>query len=286
MMKIGLLHSLVRKEEKLLIDAFAAINKVELVLFDNRQLMIDPNKPDPLGVEAMIGRSIQFFPSLQTIRYIEHFGIPCINSYHTAHICGSKYLSSLELAKCRIPQPEFRVAFSAETAIEAAKELEYPVVFKPVIGSWGRLLAKVNDPDGAEALVEHKIILGGFHHQIFYIQKYINKRGRDIRTFVVGDQCIAAIYRKSDHWITNTARGGQVFNCLVTSDINEISVKAAKAVKGEVIAIDLFETEDGYLVNEVNHTMEFKNSIQPTGIDIHRMIADYTVQVAKGKINV
>lgn len=286
MIKIGFLHSLIRREEKLLMNAFSALDGVELLLFDDRRLMIDPDKPDTFDVDVMIERSVQFFNSLLTIRYIEYLGIPCINSYFTAQICGNKYLSSLKLAECCIPQPEFRVAFSQEKIIEAAGLLGYPVVLKPVIGSWGRLLAKINDPEGAEAIIEHKNVLGGFHHQVFYLQKYIDKGGRDIRSFVVGNQCIAAIYRKADHWITNTARGGRVFNCPVTSEINDISVEAAKAVSGDIVAIDLFETDDGYLVNEVNHTMEFKNSIQPTGVDIPRIIADYTVQKAKGRSNV
>ncbi|MBN1270698.1 MAG: lysine biosynthesis protein LysX [Candidatus Aminicenantes bacterium] len=282
-MKIGFLHTLIRKEEKLLMEAFAAIADVELMLFDIRQLLINPVKPDPFNVGVILERSIPFYSSLQTIRYIEHLGIPCINSFHTSHICGSKYLTSLELAARHIPQPEFRLVFSLETALKAAEELGYPVVLKPVIGSWGRLLAKINDPEGIESIIEHKTTLGGFFHQVFYIQKYIAKKGGDIRSFVVGNQCIAAITRKSDHWITNTARGGRVDNCPVDPEINKISCAAAKAVKGEVAAIDLFETDDGYLVNEVNHTMEFRNSINPTGVDIPGMIADYTVKKARGE---
>ncbi|MCD6375172.1 MAG: RimK family alpha-L-glutamate ligase, partial [Caldisericaceae bacterium] len=124
-------------------------------------------------------------------------------------------------------------------------------------------------------------ILGSYHHSIFYIQKYVEKPGRDIRSFVVGDECIAAIYRSSEHWITNTARGGKATNCPVTAEIAEISLKAASAVGGGVVAIDLFETEDGLLVNEVNYTMEFKNSIDTTGVNIPAKIVDYVLQVAR-----
>lgn len=283
MISIGFLHSLIRKDEKLLMEAFASIKNVKMVLFDDRNLIIDPDRPDPFKVDIMIERSIQYFTSLQTIRYIEHLGIPCINSYHTAVVCGSKYLCSIELAEHHISQPNFRVAFSPETALKAVQELGFPVVMKPVIGSWGRLMAKMNDLEGAQAIIEHKSILGGFQHQVFYLQEYIEKKGRDIRTFVVGGNCIAAIYRQSDHWITNTARGGHVSICPVTQDIHAVSAAAAKAVKGEVVAIDLFETDDGYLVNEVNHTMEFKNSIAPTNVDIPKLIAEYVVQKAKGR---
>ena len=158
----------------------------------------------------------------------------------------------------------------------------YPVVIKPAVGSWGRLIAKINDRDAAEALLEHKTILGSYHHAIFYIQKYIPKKGRDIRSFVVGDQCIAAIYRTSDHWITNTARGGIPSNCPVTEEIAAISRQAAQAVGGGILAIDIFETDQGLLVNEVNYTMEFKNSIAPTGVNIPAKIAEYVISQAGG----
>jgi [lysine-biosynthesis-protein LysW]--L-2-aminoadipate ligase len=159
----------------------------------------------------------------------------------------------------------------------------YPVVLKPAVGSWGRLLAKVNDRDAAEALLEHKTTLGSYHHSIFYIQKYVDKKGRDIRSFVVGDECIAAIYRTSEHWITNTARGGRATRCPVTEDIRDISIKAAKAVGGGIVAIDIFETGNGLLINEVNYTMEFKNSIAPTGVDIPKKIVDHVLAVGRGE---
>jgi [lysine-biosynthesis-protein LysW]--L-2-aminoadipate ligase len=159
----------------------------------------------------------------------------------------------------------------------------YPVVLKPAVGSWGRLLSKVNDRDAAESLLEHKTVLGSYHHSIFYIQKYVEKYGRDIRSFVVGDKCIGAIYRESPHWITNTARGGVASNCPVTDEIADLSLRAAKAVGGGVVAMDLFETKTGLQVNEVNYTMEFKNSITTTGVDIPKHIVDYVLKVARGE---
>jgi [lysine-biosynthesis-protein LysW]--L-2-aminoadipate ligase len=159
----------------------------------------------------------------------------------------------------------------------------YPVVLKPAVGSWGRLLSKVNDRDSAEAILEHKTVLGSYHHSIFYIQKYVEKKGKDIRSFVVGDKCIAAIYRTSPHWITNTARGGIASNCPVTDELNDISVRAAKAVGGGIVAIDIFETPQGLLVNEVNYTMEYKNSIVTTGVNIPGKMVEYILQIAEGR---
>jgi [lysine-biosynthesis-protein LysW]--L-2-aminoadipate ligase len=161
------------------------------------------------------------------------------------------------------------------------ERLGYPCVVKPATGSWGRLLAKVNDREAAEAVLEHKQVLGSYHHSIFYIQEYIEKQGRDIRSFVVGDECIAAIYRNSGHWITNTARGGVASNCPVTPELGDISLAAAQAVGGGVVAVDLFETDDGLTVNEVNYTMEFKNSIDVTGVNIPAKVVEYALEVGE-----
>src|SRR5690606_16264030 len=126
-----------------------------------------------------------------------------------------------------VPQPNARTAFTPEAALEVIEQMGYPVVLKPATGSWGRLLARVNDRDAAEAVLEHKGTLGGVQHAIYYIQEYINKPGRDIRAFVVGDETICAIERRSAHWITNTARGGQAANFPVTPELNDLCVRAA-----------------------------------------------------------
>lgn len=151
-------------------------------------------------------------------------------------------------------------------------------MLKPAVGSWGRLISLVSDRYAAEAILEHKEVLGSYHHSIFYVQEYVAKPGRDIRSFVVGDECICAIYRYSDHWITNTARGAVAENCPVTDEIAEKSLAAARAVGGGVLAVDLLESDRGLLVNEVNYTMEFRNSIDTTGVDIPLKIVDYTLQ--------
>ncbi|MEE8290383.1 MAG: RimK family alpha-L-glutamate ligase, partial [Candidatus Tectomicrobia bacterium] len=139
---------------------------------------------------------------------------------------------------------------------------------------------KINDRQAAEAILEHKQILGSYHHSIYYIQEHIDKPGRDIRSFVVGTKTIAAIYRSSEHWITNTALGGQASNCPVTPEIDALSRAAATAVGGGMLAVDLLESSQGLLVNEVNYTMEFRNSIDTTGVDIPGTMIDYLIQEA------
>ncbi len=171
------------------------------------------------------------------------------------------------LARAGVPQPHNVTAFTPEAALEAIEAFGYPVVLKPVVGSWGRLLAKINDRDAAEAVLEHKATLGSVQHSVFYIQEYIEKPGRDIRAIVIGDRVLTAMYRKSEHWITNTARGGEGELCPITPGIEELCLKATKAVGGGVLAVDLVEhPEKGLVVNEINHTMEF-HTMQPVSED-------------------
>jgi len=167
--------------------------------------------------------------------------------------------------------------------ITLCESLGYPVVLKPVVGSWGRMLSRINDRDAAESILEHKATLGSYQHSIFYIQEYIHKPGRDIRAFVVGDQTVCAIYRNSPHWITNTARGGSGEICPLTVELNDLCLRAARAVGGGVLAVDILEDpRRGYVVNELNHTMEFHTTVPLTGIDLPGLLADYVVGVAGG----
>ncbi len=277
-MRIGLLHSLIRKEEKLLIEALHNAG-IEPVMIDDRKLIMDFHRAPEIDV--LVERSINHSRALHALRLFESAGVTCINSHKVAQICGDKLLTTAALKDHGIAQPECRVAFTEESALDAIEELGYPVVLKPAVGSWGRLLSKINDRDAAETVLEHKTVLGSYHHSIFYIQQYIDKQGRDIRSFVIGDDCIAAIYRSSDHWITNTARGAQASRCEVTPEVAEISVAAARAVGGGIVAVDLFESDDGLLVNEVNYTMEFRNSIDTTGVDIPAEVTRYVIARAR-----
>jgi [lysine-biosynthesis-protein LysW]--L-2-aminoadipate ligase len=213
------------------------------------------------------------------------FGVPTVNTAQVAEICGDKLMTSACFARDRIPQPHNASAFTPEAALEAIETMGYPVVLKPVVGSWGRLLAKVNDRDAAEAVLEHKATLGSAQHSIFYIQEYIEKPGRDIRVIVIGNNVLTAMYRKSEHWITNTARGGEGELCPITPEIEELSLRAAASVGGGVLAVDLVEhPERGLIVNEINHTMEFHTMQPVSGVDIASEIVEYVINIASKEV--
>jgi [lysine-biosynthesis-protein LysW]--L-2-aminoadipate ligase len=281
---VGVLLSRVRVEEKLLLAELER-RGVEIVRFDDREFTLDLAAPDPamLRCDVILERCINHLRALYTLRVLNDWGVPTVNTYDVANICGDKLLTSTELERAGLPTPRTIIAFTPESALEACEEIGYPVVMKPAVGSWGRLLARVNDRDAAEALLEHKVTLGSFHHGAFYLQEFVRKPGRDIRSFVVGDETICAIYRDSPHWITNTARGGAASNCPVTEEIDQLSRRAAAAVGGGVVAVDILESERGLLLNEVNYTMEFRNSIDTTGVDIPGKIVDYVMAVGQAE---
>ena len=279
-MKVGFLHSIIRKEEKQLLEELRSRKGVELIKIDDRQHFFDLHK-NSFDLDVVIERCVNHSRAAHALKIFNDHGIPTVNTAEVAEICGSKFLTTQALIKAGVNTPRCFLAFTPESALEAMNRLGYPCVIKPTTGSWGRLISRVNDRDAAEAILEHKQILGSYHHSIFYIQEYMEKKGRDIRSFVVGEDCIAAIYRLSDHWITNTARGGKTMNCPVNKDLHEISVQAAKACGGGAVAIDLFETDQGYSVNEVNYTMEFRNSIDVTGVNIPAKIVDYVLEVGR-----
>jgi [lysine-biosynthesis-protein LysW]--L-2-aminoadipate ligase len=283
-MKIALLLSRVRVEEKLLLQAFEKRGQ-DVEIIDDRKIIFDLHKNGWSQYNVVVERCVNHSRALYALRILNDWGITTVNSYEVALVCGNKLETTSALIRDRVATPRCKVAFTPESALEAIEEIGYPAVLKPAIGSWGRLLAKVNSRETAEALLEHKQVLGSYHHSIFYIQEYIQIPGRDIRSFVVGDETIAAIYRYSDHWITNTARGGRAENCPVTPEIHELSLAAAKAVGGGVVAVDLLETQDGQLlVNEVNYTMEFRNSIDTTGVNIPDVVVDYVIKAGRGEV--
>ncbi|MBX5446400.1 lysine biosynthesis protein LysX [Sphaerobacter sp.] len=277
--RVAVVHGPLRAEERLLFAEFAR-RGIEVARIDDRRAVVDLTGR-PWDYDVVIGRSVSQQRTLHTLAIAEGWGIPTLNRSEVVALCNDKLRTSAAIARAGLPQPRLLVAYTPEAALEAIESLGYPVVLKPPVGSWGRLLARVNNRAAAEALLEHKESLGAFHHGTYYIQEYVRKPGRDIRAFVVGDETICAIYRRSGHWITNTARGAEASNCDVTPEIAEVCGAVARAVGGGVLAIDLFEDPDrGLLVNEVNATMEFRNSIHTTGVNIPGRIVDYALALA------
>jgi [lysine-biosynthesis-protein LysW]--L-2-aminoadipate ligase len=273
---LAILYDRIRPDEEMLFKAAEGLGiPFKKIYAKHLSMKLGQRPPELDGVTVAVERLVSQSKGLAVARYLSSLGIPVVNRPEVIEICGDKWATSCALEAHGLAQPLTALATEPDQALKLIESTGYPVVMKPVVGSWGRLLSLIRDRDAAEAMVEHKEVLGGYQHQLYYVQELVEKGGRDIRAFVVGDACIAAIYRSSDHWITNTARGGKASRCEVTPELAEMAVKAARAVGGGVVAIDLFESPNGLLVNEVNHTMEFRNSVSVTGVDIPARILEY-----------
>ncbi len=280
MSTLAIFHSTIRAEEKLLVQA-ARRRSLQVKLVDIREEIFDPLSYQP-DFDLALERSVSTIKGDYAAAFLERIGRPVVNSLQVARNCEDKFQTSLILSAADIPCPRFALVFSPAQALEAVKAMGgFPVVLKPPLGSWGRLLAKVNDRDALESLLEHKGVLGSPPHKAFYLQEYVKKPGRDIRAFVIGGRAICAIYRESPHWITNTARGGVARLCPLTDEISGLCGRVSEAIGGGLLAVDMFETGQGLQVNEVNHTMEFRNSEEPTGVSISEAILDYCLSLMK-----
>ncbi len=278
-MHLAILTSRIRVEEKLLVSALER-RAIAFDIIDDGELFFDLSRPDERWrrYDAVLCRSLSQSRGLAVLYVLEHWGIRVYNPAAVTATCNDKLLTTLALLHAGIPTPRTLLAFDAQATIQGSEMLGYPVVFKPVNGSWGRLLARINDRDAAEAVLEHQETLGSYQHHVHYVQEYIAKPLRDIRAFVTGERTICAIYRTSEHWVTNTARGAVASNCPVTPELDSLCVRAAQAVGGGILAIDVLEDpQRGLMVNEINATMEFRNSIAPTGVDIPNEMLDYVL---------
>lgn len=279
MAELAVLYDRIRPDEKMLFEALDALGTpYDKVYVPHLKLTFDDAGAAAVPWRVAIERCVSQTRGHAVTRALEGFGVQVVNPGHVIELCGDKLATNARLHAAGLPTPRTGVSFDGDAALEQIEALGYPLVLKPTVGSWGRMVSKLNDRDAAEAVIEHKEVLGGPQHGVFYVQELIRKPERDIRAFVIGGECIGAIYRTSEHWITNTARGATASNCEVTPEISDLAVRAAAAVDGRIVAIDLVEDpERGLLVIEINHTMEFKNSVSTTGVDIPRRMGEYAV---------
>ena len=275
-MKVGLLYSRIRKDEKLLLTELRERgHEVEKIDVRKEQFNIAEPPESFDGVDLVVDRCLATSRSLYTTQFLDAYDVPVVNSAETADVCADKVKNSLALERAGVPTPNTEVAFTTDSAMETIEEFGYPCVLKPVVGSWGRLMAKVETPSAAEAILEHKATLGHYQHKVFYVQEFVEKPGRDIRVLAVDGEPIAAMTRSSDHWLTNAAKGGEVNAFDLDDRARELVADASDAVGGGLLGVDLMETGSDYTVHEVNHTVEFKALNDAVDVDVPAKVVDW-----------
>lgn len=277
--RLGLFTTIVRPEEKAILAA-AQARGLAVDRWDDGEVTFGLERPSGLP-DVVLNRSVSHTRALYAALCLEHYGVPSVNGPEVLELAGDKVRTSLRLAERGVPTPRTVVALSPEAALRAVEAIGYPAVLKPAVGSWGRLMAKVEDPDAAEQIIEHKSALASAVHSVYYVQEYVPKPDRDLRVLVVGDEAVGAMYRRSSAWRTNAARGATVERAPLEPELKELSLRAAEAVGGGVLAVDLMESPNGLVVHEVNPTPEFKALGAATGLDLAGAIVDYTVGVGR-----
>jgi [lysine-biosynthesis-protein LysW]--L-2-aminoadipate ligase len=289
MAKLDILFDKLRFEEKALYNT--AVKKgIDVRLVDSRNIIIDTDDLDSNEFEfgdVLLQRSISHFRGQFLTYCLELCGYNVINSSRIGEICGNKLLTSMILKKNDIPTPKSYFSFNSDSAFNFIGTIDLeqnPLVFKPVIGSWGRGVFPVRNKEIGKIIVEMRQESTSPFSSIFYFQELIHRPPRDIRCIVVGEKLIAAVYRYSsdDEWRTNVAKGGKAELIEVTSELEELALKAARAVGAGVLGIDMMEDEKrGLVVHEINNTVEFRGASLATGIDIADMIIEYVKDRSK-----
>ena len=276
---LTLLYDTIRWEEKAIYEA-AKKKGIEIKKIDCKDLVLDLNTLNSeYDNQIIIQRCVSYFKSLHSTAALEGLGAKVINPLTTAIICGNKLFTHMLIQKKGIRTPKVITAFSSQSALSALDDFGYPAIIKPTIGSWGRLIALLQDKEAAKAVFEDREHMFPLY-QIYYLEEFVSRPPRDIRAIVVGDNVVAAIYRYSekDEWKTNMALGGRAENCPITGELEDICIKSSQAVGGKIVGVDLMESsKEGLLVHEVNNTTEFKNTVRITGINIQDMIVDYSL---------
>ena len=280
--RLGILCSKIRLEEKLLFEEFEKLNS-QIIQINPQNLFLKGGNEDFGRIDLLLNREIAQTRAELILEFANNTGVKTINSSYATKLCNNKALTTNVLKKASIPVPKTIIVFSIDEALKMAQELGYPLVVKPLWGSWGRLLSKVDTAEALEAVLEHKQAFNNPQQSIFYLQEYIEKPDRDIRVFVVGGKPITAMYRTSKHWLTNTAKGAVPKSMKLNKEINDLVIKAVNALNVEIAGVDIVESKDGYLVLEVNATPEFHGSAQVANVNIPQLIAQY---VLKEEINV
>ena len=278
---ITILYDTIRLEEKLLIKA-AKKNDIPIEMVDCKQLFVDLNK-NTQNFQTVLQRCVSYYRNIHSTATLEGLGARVINSLKTGILAGNKLFTHMLLQKAGIPTPEATIAFSKEAAIESLEKNGYPKIIKPTVGSWGRMVSKLNDKDSAESIIESRESMHPIY-QMYFLEEFVQRPPRDIRAIVIGNNVAGAIYRIADNtnWKTNTHLGGSAEPCKVSNELEDICIKAKNTVQGEIVGVDLMESNDkGLIVHEINNTTEFRNVVKVTGVDIPTQMLEYLKNSSK-----
>ena len=284
MSKVCIVFDRLRTEEKMLQKEALDLGH-DAVMLDAKitQINTDSRKNDLDLGDVVLERCVSYFRGLHFTAGLEFLDVPVLNRFEVANVCGNKMFMTLLLKKHNVPTPKTYFSFSSQSAMENIEKVGYPLVIKPVIGSWGRGVMPLKDRDTTDAIFEIREITDSPHDRIYYLQEMINRPPRDIRVITIDDRPIAAMYRKSTGGFkTNIALGADPELCEITKEMEDMAAKASQAMGGGILGIDMMEDEEkGLVVHEVNNTVEFKGLARVSKQNIPKEMIEFALQYVR-----
>jgi ribosomal protein S6--L-glutamate ligase/tetrahydromethanopterin:alpha-L-glutamate ligase len=211
---------------------------------------------------------------MDVLHRLENLGIPIINAPTTIEKTVDKYYTSAILEDHGIRTPKTIVTESLDDAMNAFREIR-DIIVKPLFGSGGKGMIRISDEDIAYRTFR-ALELGGY---IYYLQEYIPHNNYDIRAFVVGNQVIAAMTRRSNSWKTNIARGASPEPYVLEDELVEISLKVCQILKADYAGVDIIRSTNGkYYIIEVNSIPGWAGLQQITSVNIAEKIVEHLMR--------
>lgn len=243
--------------------------------FSKQYEALEPRAALVRGFGAAATQKIFF--RLDILRAIEEYDVKLINSRESLEIASDKFLTSIFLEKYQIPTPKTVICEDPHKALEAFDELGGDCVLKPLYGSKGIGITRLNDKGFAENIIYSLSQV----NQVFYLQEFVEHYNRDIRILVLGNKVVAGMYRVGNDWKTNIYAGARAESIEITNELKSLAIKAAEITKTEIAGVDIIESEKGLTVLEVNSIPGFTALQKVTDINIAEEIITYFLENAE-----
>jgi ribosomal protein S6--L-glutamate ligase len=240
---------------------------------DGHQVVIVRTMP-PGSLEHVVFR-------MDVLHVLQDRGVRVLNPPRALEVCVDKYLASARLEAAGLPTPPTAICQNADSAMAAFEELGGDVVVKPLFGSEGRGMLRIESADLGwrvfRALERTQAVL--------YVQRYVPHPGWDLRVLVANGEVLAAMRRHAQTgWRTNVAQGGRAEAVSVTAEEARLAVASARAVGTTVAGVDLLpRPQGGYEILEVNAVPGWRALAPATGVDVAAAIIRQAVaQASRG----
>jgi len=205
------------------------------------------------------------------------------NSADTISLFGQKVQTDAWLKTHGFPAIPSILAYSEATALQAAEILGFPLVVKPSIGGFGKLVQVIRDEEELRNVCEYILGFAPASHKCFYLQQYVDI-AFDIRAVLIGDNCVASYKRmlpdNADRMGPRNVAQGAI-GAAHTLEPLQVSMleRLARTAESDFLGVDMLISSDGqeYLC-DINPVCRFQEAARVTGVDIANLLLDHVSQ--------